>query len=262
MLSFKEYNELLEAIKQTDSGLQFNYSDKQGISTKFGKTKSFDPYVSKGSNVNGVPIYSIYKTTKDEYVDVTSVIKQLKKQQNLSPDDYTNFIRRTAIYISYKILTKSNDHQLVDVIITPDSTSSILDDLIVELKSRNPHISFVPKLYVKNEISKIEIDKNHPKISPSIIRSLEYGLKRANDKDSFQMKDFNKRDTKFLQNFYKLKDDPKIGKLRNSTVLVLDDLIASGTTLNSLIKDVVDLKSILDDEDSTSTIFGLTIFKT
>lgn len=266
LLSFNEFLELRESIKQSATGLVIDYSDAEGVSTKFGKTKQFDPYVTQNAKVRGIPVFSIYNVDKDKFPDTTDILKQLKAQKNVSQKDYQDFITRSAIYITAKILPKvkmkTYEHKSVDVIITPDSSSTILDDLIVALKVRNPHIVFIPRLYVKNEVDKIKIDTDNPKITPAIIKSLRYALNRAEAEGSFQMKKFNKRDTIFLQNFYKLKNNAKINKFKNANVCVLDDVISSGATLSSLMQDVIDIKSLLDDDNTTSSVFALTLFKT
>jgi len=248
-INFQDYLELKilsEGISIQNDELVFDYKNKDGLSSSFGKGKKFTPYEKKAS-ISGNTIYSVYNV-KD--LKGAPTIKAIKSGVANS-SDYRHFIKRTAIFISSKILKKSKP----DIVITPASTSFILNDLIEELKSIMPHVKFLKEKFSKVlDPKKITIDLDHPKITDKIIDVLESILKRAKRDGYFQLKKVLPQNRKFLKNYFNLIDDYKYEKIKGKNIVLLDDVVSSGSTFEEMIRII--------EQYGPNTINGVTIFKT
>lgn len=157
-----------------------NYKLKSGdMNIGFGKFKNLQPYISKSKILQDVTTYSVYSGT--------GLIPQIKELKASNPDspEYTRFIKNTAIYLSSKIISKNK----IDVIVTPKSSSNILNDLVREIKERNPHIQFYTESMIKVvDPSEIKIDYTAPGINDTIIKSLTKSIEQAKKDGYFQIK--------------------------------------------------------------------------
>ena len=242
---FREYLEepetaLMESVGIVDGKLVFDYNklvaSSTEISTKFGKTTGgkknqikFVPFQTTTDTLIKHKVYSVYST---KGVNKSTLLKTIKKQSNLAiaNEDYNQFINRTAIFISAKII-KANK---IDTIIISQSSSHILLDLIENIANRNPSITFMTKVFTKAKPDQIIINKTHSKITPEIINSLEKQVTKAKDNGYFQMKRIKVQFRKFIQNFIELTADKSLKKLENQNVLLMDDVISSGITLSAM----------------------------
>jgi hypothetical protein len=255
----EEYLTLDEAVSIEDNQLKFNYGEG-GLLNKLGKhigKKKFIPFISNSSEFGKNKIYSVYN--KGNVETPTEIFKAIKKQSTVTvaSADYANFISRTAIFMADKIVRPEK----IDVIVTPDSTSHLITDLIKELKLRLPHIRFLPNSYVKpTDLTKITIDYDNGKITPAIVKSLEKFLEKSRNDGKFSMKDIpSKQWGKFILGFIEPAEDIHLKSLVGTKVMVIDDLLSSGATINRIIDNVKEIK--YEANDSTEVI-GATIFKT
>lgn len=242
--------EITEGLSITpDDALNFDYDSSEGVSTKLGKGK-FQPFLRKDKSVEGYSVYSVYSFKGETTTDVLLALKK-KNKVRVNDSDYQNFIKRTAIFISAKMLMPLK----IDCIITPKSSTAILNDVIGELRLRNPHIQFFPESYIKTaDLSKIEIDTNNEKITPAIAKSLSGMLKTAVQTGKFEIKKALPQYRKFFRNFFEVVDPAILEKLANKNVCVMDDVLSSGTTLLEIMRSV----SVY----APHTVVGLTLFKT
>lgn len=252
MLDFKTYNMLQEnctflemSVKIKRNKVKFDYNDKtkKELSTTFGKGK-FVPYVAKGKQLMGNTVYSVYK-----YKDNYKTLKALKKQNDVKMDDkqYDQFLNRTAMYLQAKIIPKKTD-----VIITPQSSSFILDDLIDNLENRLPYIKFIKSGFTKNKIEDIKLDYKGYDIPSAIKDRMKKILERAKKTGYLEMKNVPKPYTKFVKNF--LGSDLKPKYIENKNIVVLDDMMASGFTFKAAFENILTY--------SPKTITGISLFKT
>lgn len=243
---FIELNKIIEGITlDSDGKLKFDYSKKSDFSMSFGKDKKFSVYKYTES-ISKVKVFSVYGVKEEKGFPILKGIKRGEAESN----DYKHFIKRTAIFISHRILKDLKP----DIIITPKSSSFILNDLLDVLEEINPHIKFLSeKIQKVDNIDKIKIDYNHKGISPDIIKSLESIIARAKREGYFQLKWVNKRWAKFISNFFEIVDENKFNKINGKRVIILDDVLSTGTTFQDMIRIV----SMYSPED----IHGITIFK-
>lgn len=242
-------HDIFEGISVQGNDVKFDYTSQTGVSTKMGK-KEFTPYARKDKSVNGYTIYSVYSSDDEFLTDVLLAVKK-KSAVQMDPAEYQKFITRTAIFISAKILAPNN----VDILVTPKSSTNILNDLIVLIKARNPHIEFLPESFVKTaDISKIAVDYNNPALTDKIAEKLEGIVRAANKTGKFEIKKALPQYRKFFKNFFEIVDPKLIQKFDNKNVCVLDDVLASGTTLVQIMSSVADY--------NPNNVFGVTLFKT
>lgn len=233
--------------------LNFNYNDPRGTSTTMGKgtaASKFTPFLTKSKALDGYSVYSVY-TSKDP--STTDVLKAIKRKSGIQMNeaDYQHFITRTAIFITSKILAP----MAVDCIITPKSSSNVLNDLIVQLQSRNPHITFLPESFVKTvDLSKIEVDTTQPGITPAIAKTLSGILKAAIKTDKFEIKKALPQYRKYFRNFFEVVDPAILEKFQGKRICVLDDVLSSGSTLLAIMRSVSDY--------NPTSVIGTAIFKT
>lgn len=241
--------ELTESLTIDNNKLRFDYGSGQGVSSKMGK-RGLVPYLRQDKTVDGCKIYSVYGGAAD---DLTPVLLALKKKSNVSVDDvdYQQFLRRSAIFITAKVFNP----QRTSIVVTPTSSSQILNDLIRHLRERNPHVRFFPESYVKEpDVSKIEIDVDHPQITDLLVKKLGYILNAAKRTGRFEIKKALPQYRKFFKNFYKAVDPSVTKVFSGESVCVLDDVLSSGVTMVQIIKDV----ALYGPRD----VYGLTLFKT
>lgn len=240
---------LFDDISIAGDRLQFDYGDKTGVSTRMGK-KSFQPYLRKDKTLDGYSVYSVYSSSDENLTDVLLALKK-KSYVKMDPADYQHFLRRTAIYITAKILRPLK----IDVVVTPRSSTNILNDLLAELQARNPHIEFLPESYVKTaDISKIQVDRSHPAITDAIAKSLEAIIRAAQKSGKFEIKKALPQNRKFFKNFFEVVDPALTRKFINRNVCVFDDVLSSGTTVVQIMKDIAVY--------GPATVAGCVIFKT
>lgn len=242
-------HDIFEGISVQDNDVKFDYTAPTGVSTKLGK-KDFTPYARKDKSVNGYTIYSVYSSNDEFLTDVLLALKK-KSDVQMNPEDYSKFLTRTAIFISAKILAPNK----VDILVTPKSSTNILNDLISFLKARNPHIEFLPESFIKTaDISKITVDYNNPALTDKIAEKLEGIVRAANKTGKFEIKKALPQYRKFFKNFFEIVDPKLIQKFNNKNVCVLDDVLASGTTLVQIMSATADY--------NPNNVFGVTLFKT
>ena len=262
MKSFSEYTKesqdiLVESIGIVDGELVFDYNKitpgKEEISSKFGKKhkgEKFVPYAKTTETIIKHKVYSVYNA---QGTNKTALLKAIKKQSNISisNEDYKQFINRTAMYMDYKLIRKND----IKVIIAPHSSSPLLFDLINNLKKRNPKVIFISKSFEKNLPDKITIDKDHPKITPDIVKYLEKEIQKAKSNGYFAMKEIKRvQMRKFISNIFKLSPDVSLKNIEGKNVMLLDDIVSSGSTTADMIRNL--------ENYSPNKVIPVTIFKT
>lgn len=260
MFDFREFNEenaldvdnIDESIAIVNGKLVFYYNDKvadkEKVATKFGKSKAFTPYVKKTKVILAHDIFSIYQA---KGVNVVDILKAIKKKSSIEVDekDYLQFINRSALYMQAKLAKN------IDTIIAPTSSSPLLLDILDNLKHRLSGVKIFTETFKKSNIDNIKIDKNHPKITPNIIKKLTEDLARAKKDGYFEMKKIFVPNRIFLSGYLELTDSKILGKyVKGKRVMVFDDVLASGSTFVEMIRTL----ELYEPE----SLIGATIFKT
>lgn len=151
-----------------------------------------------------------------------------------------------------------------DIIIYPKSSSKLLSRFVNDISSTYPSAKVLPEAFIKRALSAEDIEPlintEHPawkkfsEENPKSVHELKMSLKRQIKNGELELKKLFKPHLKFIRNFIELKDaynilDEIIGK----KVLVMDDILSSGSTMNEMIRQLRELE--------VAQISGLTLFK-
>lgn len=175
----------------------------------------------------------------------TAELKELKSGKS---EEYAKFIKSAAIYCSIYIRKKG-----ITLITTPESTSSnILNDFIRELKAiTGDSVDFVPNKFLKVVPSKILLRRED--IPEKIKDRVEREYARVIKMDKFELKKIDKISLSYFYNMFEFDGKFTRHTKSDSKILVLDDILSSGTTLKSIME--------LLSELGYSSVEALTIMK-
>lgn len=242
MMSFKERVKLTlnEAFNVKDGKVDFKAGD--GILSKFGKDKSLKPFKKKITD--SIIGYSLYNASVDGKMDILTAIKSLDFNQPAA----AQFINRSAVYAA-KIIREHD----IDVIVNPISSSQLVSVLSKNIKERTHLDVFVDSFKKNPNVADIEIDRNHPKITEAIIKSMEATIARRAKAGTLSVKAFHPQHRLFVKNLFSIVDEKTFKKVNGKRVVILDDILTSGTT----IKNIADLLY----EHGAAEVIALTIFK-
>jgi phosphoribosylpyrophosphate synthetase len=254
-MKFSEFEStlnLLEKIKVDNGSLVFDYKDKgKGVSktsigTSFGKSK-LKPYAKSDSILNGKTVFSVYQSS-----GATEIMAALKGKNDINVDseDYVHFINRTAIYL-YKVLQDKK----IDIIMSPKSSSPLVDDLLDAVKERLPHIITYKAVFEKipKEAIKDVYMEDDPRVTDKIRKSFEAIKKAAIKKGYFAMVKIDPPFRRFVRGFFQEIDPKIVAKCEDKNVALLDDVIASGTTISEMMRMI--------GAAGAKDVMGITIFK-
>ena len=174
------------------------------------------------------------------------VIKALGREPT---EDYRKFIGRTAVFIAGRILGPLR----VECIVTPESSSTILNDTADELRRMRPDLDIMREKFRKLDPSGIRIAEDDPRITPGIVKSLGRVILNAVRDGYFQMKKVNAKDRKFLSNYFALVDGGRYERLEGRRVAILDDLIRTGSSFNEMGRTL--------EKYAPASVVGVTLFK-
>jgi len=252
--SFKKW--LQEEITIIDGELSFAFntnSKSSLVNTNLGKSagkKKFIPRQSKAKQFGGVTVFSVYSAAKGSSV----ILKSIKKQSvaGVSKKEYDKFLTRTAIF-----MTSSKGGMLkdTDVIISPQTSSFLLSDLLDKIHQIRPKIKMIQEAFIKSNVDKIIIDYSNFDISDKVKASMIQLLKNAKQNGFIELKKIPKQFLKYISNVLnvdRMKVLPKY--IDNKNVVIIDDVLASGFTM----KEMIFAMKIF----SPKSIHGITMFKT
>lgn len=267
--SFKKYLQqlFLETLEVKNGKVVYikqskNYASEPGLISTYERAKD-SMLTTSGQDVRNKKIFSLYNYKSDSASN--DIILSLKNQgpYEIDTEVYNKFLHDSATYAK-KIMA----YQQIDFVIYPVSSSKFLKDF-VSLIENETHITFIKDAIIKKQIKNVEeyaeemIDKDYygyAKLTDakkkSIIKSIINNVKKneASGKGSIiTLKNVaSKRDSHYISKFMEIANDD-ILEVENKNVMIIDDLIGSGTSFSDMIRVV--------DEFAPSEIFGLTIFK-
>lgn len=233
-----------EDIVAQDGAVKFDYDSKEkvrNINTSLGKSSKnvkFTPRVSTLSN-SRVKVVSAY--SKNSGSDVTDILKSIKKAKDgkfeIDDLDYDMFLSRTAIFFARYLKDKK-----IDSILVMESSSPLASDIAKKIKGMLPDtsISFLANSVVKN-IDNLTLDKSEDdKISQSELDGLKKLYDRAKETGEFSIKKIHPRHRKYFTNWIKVNEEA-IKKITNKNVILFDDYITSGATLDEACREILKL---------------------
>jgi phosphoribosylpyrophosphate synthetase len=196
-------------------------------------------------------------------------IHALKFNQDIiGKDNIGNFINKSLVN-----LNKAINLSTVDVVIYPQSSSSLTKDIVDKIDYFTDADKYIKLELVKKQVSEInfnwdKFDKYcELKAIPSNTKKIMLGkmnrlLDEIHSLDYFSIAK-NIKDQKykrFLKNIYKFYDDNSINlikNIKNKKILIIDDICTSGTTIEQIIK----AYQMLDPDDSNVLVIFTLIGK-
>jgi pyrimidine operon attenuation protein/uracil phosphoribosyltransferase len=191
--------------------------------TTFGKGKNLKPF--KKEIEEDLISYSLYSAKGNEANQVMVALKTA----NFKTGEGDAFLTRSAIYAA-RILRDLS----VDIIVSPMSSSDLTKEFVKRIKDRTHLDVYVDSFKKQPDISKVEIDRNHPKITDAIIKSMETTIERAIRRNHLSVKMFSPMHRKFIKNMFEITDAALLAKFEDKKVVVIDDIMTTGTSAKNI----------------------------
>jgi pyrimidine operon attenuation protein/uracil phosphoribosyltransferase len=249
---------LIEGIRFENNQVVFDFNaDQPGDIIPLKLQKYNDKFVS----MNNIPTYYAYRINPSYKGSVQSdpriaTVRDAIKNVTISREDYVRFITKAFINFDQRVDKLSS----YDLIVLPQSSSPLLVQVVESLGQKyGTAIEVIDSAFVKNKITDITVD-------PQIIQGIrdKYGdkkadyiakryadlIKSAEVNGEFKMKKIP-TDMGFrrgITNFLHINDNRKDAILKQvygGKILIVDDIITSGTTM-------VEMKRLLDDLGAAS----------
>jgi len=171
-----------------------------------------------------------------------------KDLSKIKSDDYNNFIKNSVIR-----LDKTINLSIFDLIIYPQSRSSLINDIIKQiLYYGNPSLRTIE--LVKDSIDNIDFnrdaleffldDKKYNNRDKDIIRkNIDNLIKNIKTNNYFSISNSitKPKYRKFLSNFLKFRNPEEENTFRlmnDSNILIIDDITTSGTTIREITRNI------------------------
>jgi len=240
--SFEDY--IAENIDIVNGRLVFDADSDSGIETSFGKGKKLQPFKKKvpGTDMTSLSLYQAKGSAQ--------ILKALKNANFKTDQDVKQFLNRSAVYGSRILRAKD-----VDIIVSPKSSSDLVKEFAKEIERRTYYDFYIDAFQKTVDISKVEIDREDPRITDDIIASMEKILTRSKGKGFLSVKQFAPSHRKFIKNLFEIIDETLYRKVADKNVAIIDDVMTTGTTAKQ-IHDI--LKAHGANEVTTLTMFKAT----
>jgi hypothetical protein len=263
MTTFKEFlldEIIVEEISVDGDNLRITTQHYKAGSTKDAISTSFrsQPYTSKIKGTNA-EIFSLLNYVSSDVS--TNILKSLKGKgpYKVNEKQFSTLLQQVKQHAGIALKRIKPD-----VIIYPKSSSPLLKQFVDEIHDAYPHAEILEERFVKKLLDAEDVEPlintGHPdwkKFStehPDQVELLKKNLKYQIKHGELELKKFYKPYLKFIKNFIELKDAYEVlEKVMGANVLVVDDILSSGTTMAEMIRQL--------EEFEPSKISGLTLFK-
>jgi hypoxanthine phosphoribosyltransferase len=226
---------LIEGIKYNNDTDQFDF-----IWTKDTPSDLIDLKLQKHNKVlstkNGNKVYYAYKFNKVQDKEKTQLRSSIKYL-----DDKIN--KRDIDTMLSKAINNFNSIEPIsnfDIIITPKSSSKILDELKNKLQAKaGNNVLLSSDIFVKNTIDNIKFDEDKiDKLSNENKIKIKKILNKVFSKEDYKLRSLPPQYRKYVLNFMKFNseaDKRLINAIINGRVLIVDDIVTEGTTIRNMV---------------------------
>jgi len=240
------YEELHEGFEFIDDKtVKFNPATNKYVNTSLGKA-NFRPRKTKLKN-SEVIVYSAY--SKDSGKEVVSILNAMKGNSDvqISKEDVDKFINRTAIFF-----TKVLKDRPIDVILKMPSSSPLASNFCDKIIEKLPHSNILTyDNVITKDLTNIAVS-DESKFSEKTLQLVYKFVDKVKTTGNFEIKKVHPKFRRFIINWIKIDDSIK-NKLVGANVLVVDDYLTTGTTLDETCRT---LKLF-----SPTSIHGITLIK-
>lgn len=283
---FENHSSLYETL-EVKNGKIIYYQEKTKLTPEKGLISTFnfkrnDTQFHKktGGDVRNKDVYALYAYKPD--TQSTEILSSLKGHgpHQIDPSVYEKFMSDTVAYaihfITSEIIHRDDKNRMIgkslpgyQYIVYPVSTSPFLKEFISRLESELPHIIFIKDAIAKKQLENIEefanemidpeyygyaklTDEKKMELVKQIINNVKKNENEGRGSIVTLKNLTNKRDSHYISKFMHIVNDD-ILEIEGNNVLILDDILSSGTSFSEMIRVV--------SEFAPSSIEGLTIFK-
>lgn len=227
------------------------------------------PLRMTASKTRGVPVYYAYNYLHSE--EVTELLKAIKGKSELKADDrqLNRFYDDTA---SYMVAGLKQRKIKPDIVVCPASSSTVTREFTMRLAKALDNAKVVTDAFLKQKAFKLEdnrvkgieqckkfvdmdlikvkyhgddADKFATKVATSVYQSIK-------KHGSLELKDVYKQFGMFVKGFMDKQLDVEY-ELMDKEVLVVDDVLSSGSTMSEMMR-------LVKDECMAKTVYGVVIF--
>lgn len=229
-------------------------SSKEAISTYF-RSQPYETRI-RGCDAD---VYSLMNYVSSEVT--TNILKSLKGSgpYHVNEKQFAGLMKQIR-EAAAKVVKRVNP----TVIIYPKSKSDLLKQFVDEVKASAPNAIVLNDSFIKSALDAEDVEPlintDHPdwvkfaETHPKDVEKLKKQLKTHIQKGELELKKLYKPYLKFIKNFIELKNAYDVlDKVLGEKVLVVDDILSSGSTMAEMIRQLQDLEP--------SKIVGLTMFK-
>lgn len=251
--SYDEFHSMInEGFLIKGNSVFFDPSSDDIVNTSFGKGSDMKPYKMK---LPFGTLYSVYRRNKkDNSPDYDEVLKSIKGQSQtlkIDPESYDKFLKRTALYISRIVLDEK-----IDTIILMESSSKLLVDVSIKLNKYLPKyyemFTYDKGIFKNPNLEDIFIDQKSFDLSDSTVKELKKQIEKAKTSGYFSIKKFKPQFRRSITNWLKMKDQ-LLSKIVDKNVLILDDIITTGST-------VIEASKLIEDAGANKLV-GIALIK-
>jgi len=230
-----------EGIFAKDDELIFDYSSEEGVRVKLGTKKV--KYKSYTTKIDGNLVFSLYGITGEN----KNILRALKGESSVKVNkkDLDYFLQRSALY-AFHIISKE-----IDIILYSENSYYLFDRFIKDLSSKfsSKSLKIFQSIY-KLSPSVISIKPDAP---AKYLKDLEDLLKHLRKKEKIKLRnDIPLKFREYFTNFISIRDEVQ-SKIENKNILVVDDILTSGSTFSELFT-ILKLRK-------ANVMYGLTLFK-
>jgi hypothetical protein len=239
------------------------YSSEVGIISTYNRAKD-EVLVNAGQDVKFKSVYSLYNYKSGE--ETLNILTSLKGSGPYEMDDsqYQRFLDDSVEYAA-KILS----FEKTDFVVYPVSTSKLIKDFILALEKKLPEIVFLHDMIIKKQLKDIDahaeemLDKDYygyAKLDDAkkmlTIKAIIRNVRKNEESGKgsiLTLKDIGfKRDSHVIHKFMEIVNEDILA-IDGKNVLIIDDLLGSGTSFSEMIRVV--------SEFTPTQVTGLTLFK-
>jgi len=184
----------------------------------------------------GIISYFTYKINKKIDKTIRFNLLNYIKNDLKNSNNYDVFLTKSILGLFNNPNIEVGD---VDLILIPESSSSLNLDLANKIKNKIPNVLFFKDIILKNEPENVLVDYallKEKKYSNESIFKIENMVKSATINGVFKIKKIAPRFRKYILNFLKIDATNRmlLNKLVNGKIIVVDDITSEGATFKEI----------------------------